>query len=368
MRVLLVDVDSTIPNLALMRLAGYHRHRGDSVDIQRLGIPYYPNRRKRSIISTVGYDCVYVSAIFRGTLDYVGFTDDSDVSKVQFGGTGFHVKSTLPIEVEAADLDYSIYPDNDTAYGFISRGCNRKCHFCVVPQKEGRVHQVETDLTRIIGGFKKVKFMDNNFLQMDNHVEILEWLVDREIACQFNQGLDIRCINKANAPLLGKLNYLGEYIFAFDDWKYRKMIERQLSLLTWLRPWGAKFYCYVHPDMGLFETVRRVQYLKEKCLLPYVMRDIDCWDSPDADFYTDLAAYVNQPNIFKKMDFYDYCQKRAISKERKASSWRLWVQAESAAGSAAVAFDDAIAEMEAFDLELAAINQRGRRVIPVEVL
>jgi hypothetical protein len=368
MRVLLVDVDSTIPNLALMRLSGYHKAQLDHVHITRLNISYYPHRRRKRTVDVGDYDRVYVSAIFKGTLPNVEFIGDSKPSKIQFGGTGVDVTTVLPSYVEATDLDYSIYPDNDTAYGFISRGCNRKCYFCVVPAKEGKVRQVETDLEKIIGGFKRVKFMDNNFLQMSNHVEILEWLVARKIPCQFNQGLDIRCITPQNAQLIGRLNYIGEYIFAFDDYKYRRMIERQLALLTWLRPWGAKFYCYVHPDMELYETVRRVQYLKERQLLPYVMRDIACWDAPNADFYVDIAAYVNQPNIFKKMDFYEYCQKRAISHERKAKSWRLWVQAESDAGSMAVAFDDALAEMEAFDMELATFIQQKRTVIQLAVL
>jgi organic radical activating enzyme len=313
MKILLIDVDSTIPNLALMKLSSYHKTIGDEVELLVLGISYYPDQRTKRMVGIDGFDKVYVSAIFKGSIDFVEFDMFSDVSKIVFGGTGIDIKSALPSEIEAAELDYSIYPDNDTGYGFISRGCNRKCYFCVVPQKEGRTRQVETDLEKIIGNFKKVKFMDNNFLQLPNHLEIIEWLAKRKIKCQFNQGLDVRLITAENSVALSKLNYIGEYIFAFDDWKYRRFIERQMLLLKWIRPWGAKFFVYVHPDMELYETVRRIEFLRERELLPYVMRDSSCWNSSNNDFYVDIAAYANQPSFFKKMDFHTFLTKRHVN-------------------------------------------------------
>lgn len=316
MNIKLVDVDSTIPNLALMKISSYHKSLNHSVTLERLGISYYPDDRKLRTISTDGYDKVYLSAIFKGTIDCVSFDMWSDTSKCVFGGTGIDNTNKLPNEIEICDLDYSIYPDNDTAYGFISRGCDRKCYFCVVPQKEGRTKQVEFNLMNIIRDFKKVKFMDNNFLQLPNHLNILEWLVDRKMKFQFNQGLDIKLITKDNSELLRQSNYWGDYIFAFDDYKYRRFIERQMELLKWIPEWRAKFYCYVHPDMELFETVKRIEWLKQRKILPYVMRDIACFDSDNSEFYTDLAAYSNQPAFFKKIDFGAFMQKRHSNIDR----------------------------------------------------
>lgn len=310
MKILLVDVDSTIPNIALMKISGYHKNIGDVVELVRLGISYYPGAQSTRTIGTSDYDKIYVSAIFKGTIDFVVFDMFTDIGKVVFGGTGIDVLSKLSDEIENSSLDYSIYPDNDIAYGFISRGCNRKCYFCVVPQKEGKVRQVESDLNKIIGAFKKVKFMDNNFLQLPNHLEILECLGNKNIRCQFIQGLDIRLVTDKNSLALSKLNYMGEYIFAFDDYKYRKFIETKLALLPWMKNWGAKFYVYVHPDMPLSDTINRIEFLRERKLLPYIMRDISCWKSDKSDFYTDIAAYANQPAFFKKMDFEGFMQKR----------------------------------------------------------
>lgn len=310
MNIKLVDVDSTIPNLALMKLSAWHKAQGHKVSIERLGIPFYPNERRDMTITTNGYDKVYLAAIFSGTIDSVKLDMWSDESICIYGGTGIDIEKTLPKDVESMQPDYSIYPENDTAYGFISRGCNRKCYFCVVPQKEGRVHQVETDLKRMISDFKKLKLLDNNILQLPNHAEVLTEIAEIGIRCDLNNGLDIRMITEENSELLSRLNHVSQFIFAFDDYKYRRFIERKIELLGWMKPWQAKFYCYVNPDMELFETVKRIEWLRERKMLPYVMRDIACFGSDKEQFYTDLAAYANQPAFVKKMDFVTFLNKR----------------------------------------------------------
>ena len=42
MKVLLVDADSTIPNIALMKLSTYHKAMGDDVELVSANLPYYP--------------------------------------------------------------------------------------------------------------------------------------------------------------------------------------------------------------------------------------------------------------------------------------------------------------------------------------
>jgi tRNA A37 methylthiotransferase MiaB len=46
--------------------------------------------------------------------------------------------------------DYSLYPElGDRALGFLTRGCPRRCPFCVVPVKEGTPRQV-SDLATLL--------------------------------------------------------------------------------------------------------------------------------------------------------------------------------------------------------------------------
>ena len=41
--ILLIDADSVIPNLALMKLAQYYK----DVELIKLNLPYYPNKKKK---------------------------------------------------------------------------------------------------------------------------------------------------------------------------------------------------------------------------------------------------------------------------------------------------------------------------------
>lgn len=189
-------------------------------------------------------------------------------------------------------------------------------------KKEGYIRKV-SDIDKIVR-HKTTKFLDNNILALPEHKEILDELVKKSIRCQFNQGLDIRLLDTENSYLLSKMNYFGEYIFAFDNWGYKKLIEEKMPLLYWRNPYQLKFFVYIHPDMLLSETVKRIVWLKENQCLPYIMRDISCWKSKNSDFFVDLAAHCNQVHLFKKMGFTEFLEKRHNNKERIEKSKRLW--------------------------------------------
>lgn len=300
-KILLVDADSTIPNIPLMKISTWHKEQGHEVALLKFNIPYYPTKKKKVCSIPDTHDLIYCSVVFQSSKEWIK-------GSAIFGGTGHSLKSTLPDEIENAEPDYSLYPENDTSYGFLSRGCIRKCSFCVVPQKEGYIRKVAnvSDIVR----HDKVKFLDNNILALPEHEEILKELADRKIHCCFNQGLDIRLLTESNSFLLSKLKYLGEYVFAFDDWKYLPLIEIGLSLMNWRKPWQLKFFIYVNPSMSIPDTVGRIKWLHANKCLPYVMRDISCWESPLSDFYVDVASWSNQPNLFKNMSFDEFLVKR----------------------------------------------------------
>lgn len=321
MKILLVDADSKIPNLALMKLSAFHKQKGDMITLLKLAISYYPNRRYKTHRLPSGYDKVYCSVIFKGAKAFI------KGQSIIYGGSGHSLSENLPKEIETIEPDYSIYPDNDTSYGFISRGCIRNCYFCDVPKKEGKLRQV-SDLDKIIK-HKKVKFLDNNFLALASHKQILGKLISLNIKCQFNQGLDIRLIDKGNSILLSRLNYIGEYMFSFDEWAYLKIIELKLPLLSWRKDWQFKFFVYCRPDMKIENITNRIKYLRNKKILPYLMRDIACWDSKYQSFYTDLAAWCNQPRLFKKMNFLDFLNKRHTRRNERIYNSNFLYNAES---------------------------------------
>jgi hypothetical protein len=112
----LIDVDGhNFPNLALMKLAGYHRQNGDTVE--------WVNHLEQ-------YDKVYQSKVFTFTPDNPFAVQSGEIIK---GGTGYKMYDEL--FCDDTEPDYSIYPQFEHAYGFLTRGCVRHCPWCVVPKK-----------------------------------------------------------------------------------------------------------------------------------------------------------------------------------------------------------------------------------------
>jgi len=54
------------------------------------------------------------------------------------------------------------------------------------------------------------------------------------------------------------------------------------------------------------------------------MRDINCWDSENKNFFTDYAAYCNQPSFFKKIDFKTFLYKRHTNTDRIIESLKIY--------------------------------------------
>ena len=74
MKVGIYDVDSKIPNLALMKLSAHHKEQGHKVETYS---PLFKNE----------YDKIYASKIFN-------FSDPSmlDDERMEIGGTGYDIK------------------------------------------------------------------------------------------------------------------------------------------------------------------------------------------------------------------------------------------------------------------------------------
>ena len=319
MKVLLVNVDSRW-NMAIRKMRSYYTQAGHDVDVIDMGFGGYPHKKKKTINAT-GYDCVKVSNIFGINKDRVTVVGCDDV---EFGGIGSrNPKLQLPEEIERMEPWYS--EDEDTSYGFITRGCIRECWFCLVPKYEGKLRVYNT--VENIVKHKRVKFLDNNILAYPGHMDVFCWLLDHpDIKCEFNQGLDFRLVNDENLDALSKLNYMGEYIFAFDEPKYMPLLEEKLALMKKYisKAWRIKFYIYYHPSMDLRELYERVEWCRARECLPYVMRDAACWECENKDFLTDYAAYCNQPNMFKKLTFEQFLQIRTKNESRRERSLKTY--------------------------------------------
>ncbi len=186
MKIGLLAVDSNYPNLALMKISAYHKAQGDSVEWLS---PFEE------------YDKVYMSKIFSFTADYEYCINAGEIIK---GGTGYDIHSRLPVEIEYMQPDYSLYSsiDDKTAYGFLTRGCPNKCKWCVVPEKEGKIHPYMDIEDVAINGRKNIILMDNNILACDYGIEQIRKIIKLGLRVDFNQGLDARLVTPEIAGCL----------------------------------------------------------------------------------------------------------------------------------------------------------------------
>ena len=146
MNIGLIDVDGhNFTNFALMRVSAYHKARGDQVE---WATPFNQ------------YDKVLASKVFTFTPDFNYLTLQADI--IEKGGTGYNIASRLSDDVENSLLmDYSIYPQYPFSIQFFSRGCIRKCPFCLVREKEGYIRAVEPVELNPKGEW--IEVLDNNF-------------------------------------------------------------------------------------------------------------------------------------------------------------------------------------------------------------
>lgn len=290
----LIDVDGhNYPNLPLMKLSAWHKAQGDEVEwYQPMWGGYYGK--------------VYVSKVFSFSPDYPYHIN---ADEVQYGGSGYAIDlqdgkevyhkerdADLPNEVEHIYPDYSLYGIEDTAYGFLTRGCPRGCDFCHVASKEGRCSRKVADLDEFWKGQSNIVLNDPNTLACRDHKGLLQQLIDSKARVEFNQGMDVRLITNDNIDLLKQLK-LKSVHFAFDRWEDKDIVEPKLRMVKEETDWGrGKVTVYILTNFG--ETIEQDLYRIELCrrlnFQPYVM----IYDKEHCDsIYKKLQRYCN-PYIF----------------------------------------------------------------------
>ncbi len=246
------------PNFALMKISRYYKDRGYQVEWFNL-------------LNQKNYELIFLSKVFAFT-EFVPFYEYIDTTKLVVGGTGIDAKIKLDREIEKCQPDYSIY-DVDYSIGFLTRGCNNKCGWCIVPEKEGRVHGVAKlhDILNNSDKSKKkaheFKLLDNNILQYVAHMGVLQQLVrfseNYNSRFDFNQGLDIRLINKKNAELLSRIKWIKYLRFSCDQISQLEYFERNLTLLEESGVTESKFFIYLLVK-DIDDAEKRVEFFRNK--------------------------------------------------------------------------------------------------------
>ena len=196
----------------------------------------------------------------------------------------------------------------DTAYGFVTRGCPRGCHFSIVAKKEGRKSSKVADLSEWWSGQKNIVLMDPNLLACPDHMELLDQLADSKAWVDINQGLDCRLLTEKNIGAINQLK-LREIHFAWDYMKESQSVLRGLELYADLanrKPHGqyGTVFCLTNYDTTMEENLYRIYTLRDMGYDPYVM----IYDKPHAPREVRLLQrWCNNRLIFRsEPDFYKY--------------------------------------------------------------
>lgn len=358
----LLDNGTRHPNLVLLKLAGYFKSKK---------IPYTFIKRDYKV-DLKNIDYFYVSKVFTFTKE-PEFLNYIDSGRIFRGGTGYYaeeedaalfnqLRNEDMIRLEKDPLlpgfnmvhqmpDYTLYDDfirteiqkgknpkrfKDYLYysiGFLTRGCVRRCPFCV-NKNISHVYNY-SELTDFVDTDRPMIYLwDDNFLASKNWKELLRELQDTGKPFQFRQGLDIRLLNEEKAEILAKSRYHGDFIFAFDKIEDKDLIKKKLTIWKKHSKKTTKLYLFcgyeVMDDNSLYIDIinlfKRIEVLMTYGCLGYVMRHEDHKNHPLGNIYTQIARWCNQPQFYKKMSFKEFVDRNQywMKTEHKCMSLRTY--------------------------------------------
>jgi hypothetical protein len=204
------------------------------------------------------------------------------------------------------------------------------CKFCV----NQRYKKVEkwSPLNEFLDKTRpKICLLDDNMFGCSEWKSILEELQNTKISFQYKQGLDERLLNEEKTKMLFNSKYDGDYIFAFDNIEESELIENKLRLIRSIylnKGQNIKFYVLCAFDIkeksedeyerisaynsnfweyDIANTFKRIKILMKYNCLPYIMRYEKYKESPFYGTYVNLASWCNQPDMFKKKSYREWC-------------------------------------------------------------
>lgn len=284
-RIMIINIDSKIPNLALAKIKKYYLDKGDEV-IENIEL-------FKNIV-----DKTYVSCVFAENKNKCN--EYLDYPNVSIGGTGWDLTTKLPPEID------EIKPKIN--FGFTMRGCIRKCPFCVVPIKEGFAHVVGDIYDIWDGQSKRLTIMDNNILALPEHFfKICSQLKKEKISVDFNQGLDHRLLTNDICKELKSLRHWERFRFSFDH-KNFDSIKKSITMLKDNNIKSCFWYVLVGFQTTFLEDLEKLNYLKSEGQYCYVQTFNNKPELRNDLRYQTLNAWVNAFCFFQNCTFKEYLE------------------------------------------------------------
>jgi hypothetical protein len=287
MEVCLIDVDSKIPNLALMRASTWHKQRGDDVKLSYDPLFDHP-------------ELCYASKMF----DFTPEPDYMPDCETLRGGPGYDLHARMPFpDYDRIMPDYSLYPGFGYAIGRFTRGCPNRCPWCVVPQMDGNEVRHVADLRDFLDGQEVVRLLDDNIMaDADEFCRDCEQLSMAGVKVIW-EALDIRLVTDQTAKALASVRHEKRLHFAWDGHSQDDAVPRGIETLrrNGLKPWRLMFYVLVGFNTSPEYDMHRIETLRELGANPFVMP----FDKSDP-YQHHLARWCNNKFVFKSTTFEDY--------------------------------------------------------------
>lgn len=226
------------PPLGLLKLAAYHKQKGDTV-------------RLIQGFSKDGFTpaTIYITSLFTYAYEPVHdvirfYSNKYKRAKIVVGGIyaslcADHLRETFGNRIEihtglfkkAENIlpDYSLIPNWKTSIVFSSRGCIRDCPFCSVRVLEPVFKARRSIRHFVYPGHEKVMFWDNNILASPYWEDIFDELEELNLYVDFNQGLDARLITLYTAQKLKKLR-IPLLRLAYDSLGIRNSLKKTINI------------------------------------------------------------------------------------------------------------------------------------------
>lgn len=308
----LIDVDSKIPNLALMKISTYYKSLGEEVEFVQAGKEY---------------EKIFASTIFTRSRGECEKLKEFYGDKIEIGGTGWDIKKTLDHDIEICKPDYDLYTVEEIAsrmkgigtkehkmkkaaeivnagMGFTSRGCIRKCKFCFVPKKEGEFRH-DTPIADIINPKSNIIILhDNNLTADPDVIDKLHEIRDRKLIVDINQGCDVRLMTDDIAKALSEVKHLRSLHYAWDLMGFENQVMDGIKTLSkYIKPYKHMCFMLIGFNTTFEEDMYRFRKLVEMKIDPFAMvyNENEKGDIRLKHF----ARWVNS-RIYRKCSFEEY--------------------------------------------------------------
>jgi hypothetical protein len=241
-RIALVDTTKkpTAYPIALLKIGAWRKALGDECELFTNALPKGADEIWLTTCFT--YDIPHALGIVRAAKDRAPVIKVGGIAATllpeYFEQEGIEVHRGLIPEAEEYHPDYSLLPE-PPAYSIAhtSRGCIRKCKFCMVHRLEPEFHN--RDWTGDLApGAKRILFYDNNWLAKEpddlaHDVGLIRGLVSagQVVSVDFNQGLDCRLLTEEKADMLAGLP-IRPVRFAFDGMQEDGHYQRAVRLMA----------------------------------------------------------------------------------------------------------------------------------------